>query len=317
MKKILVTGANGFIGQSLCSDLVKRGYFVRGTVRSRSKIEQCLTCSEHIIVDDIGPETFWDEVLKDIDIVIHLAARVHVMKEKASDALFEYRKVNLEGTKRLSEKAANAGVQKFIYLSTVKVNGEKTHYKPFTEEDLAFPEDEYGISKMEAEQALRKIADATSMQIIVLRIPLVYGPGVKGNFLRLLDLVKKGIPLPFANLTNKRSFLYLGNLVSAISICIDVSISSFEIFLVNDDRSFSTTELIELIASKMKKHIFFIPVPLVLIKLAAKILKKTKEVDRLFSSLVIDGSKIRNSLKWQPPFTAENGIDKTVLWYNK
>jgi len=255
MKKILVTGANGFIGKTLCEHLAAKGYFVRGVFRSKLKSKQCAICNEHVIVDDIGPETSWDEALKDIDIVIHLAARVHVMKEKASDALFEYRKVNLEGTKRLAEKASNAGVRKFIYLSTVKVNGEKTYDKPFSEEDFPFPEDEYGLSKMEAEQVLRKIADATSMQIIVLRVPLVYGPGVKGNFLRLLDLVKKGIPLPFANLTNKRSFVYLGNLVSAISTSIDASIGSFEIFLVNDDQSFSTTELITVIAEKMKKNL--------------------------------------------------------------
>ena len=317
MSKVLVTGATSFIGKMLCHRLVEKGYLVAGTVRSPEKLTFLPKEIEFSMVDEIGLYTNWAKTLNEVDTIIHLAARVHVMHETSSDSLNEYRRVNTEGTKRLADMAATVGVRRIIYLSTIKVNGEKIGSHPFTEEDPVSPDDPYAISKWEAEQILKHIADETGLEVAILRPPLVYGPNVKANFLKLLEWINKGIPLPLRSVNNTRSLIYLDNLVDAIVKCIQHPAASGEIFLVSDNHDISTPDLIRMIANTMGKKPKLIPVPLFALKTLGKFTGKSMEVERLTGSLQIDSSKIRKVLGWKPPFTLEEGIAETVKWYLK
>ena len=308
--KILVTGANGFIGSNLCVFLKEKGYSVRATVRNN--VCDISGVDEYIQVGDINESTNWQQALVGVDTVVHLAARVHIMNDSGANSLDAFRKVNVLGTERLARMAVKAGVKRFIFISSVKVNGEGAS-RPYTENDLPKPQDAYSISKMEAEQALIRIAVETGLQTVILRLPLVYGPGVKANFKNLIKITV--FPLPFKGINNQRSFIYLGNLVDAISTCIIHPKAIGETFMVSDGQDISTPDLIKMIAFVMnKKPILFSLHPSILNALC-KITGKAKEMEKLTGNLFIDSSKIRNLLGWKPPFTLEEGIKETVKDY--
>ena len=316
--KILVTGANGFIGQRLCKTLLNAGYFVRGAVRHFPEGLHSLKSSnnaEFVFIDDISQKTNWNVALKGIDCIIHLAARVHITRETSGDPFTVFRKINTEGTSLLARMAAEGGVKRFVFLSTVKVNGESTEGHPFTERDVPNPQDDYSISKFEAEQALHNISDATGLEVVIPRPPLVYGPGVKANFLRLLDMANKNIPLPLSLVNNKRSMIYIGNLVDAIIKCIEHPDAANQTFLVSDGHDISTQELIRIIAKAMGKKARLFPCPVSLLKVIGKAAGKSAEVERLVNSLQIDSTKIRRTLNWTPPFTIEEGTAEAVKGY--
>jgi nucleoside-diphosphate-sugar epimerase len=309
---VLVTGANGFIGRILCSTLTDKGHAVRGTFRFQEKFIHYRKSMDCVAVGEIGPDTDWTEALRGVDVIIHLAARVHVMKESATDPLSEFRRTNVAATEHLAKMAAKAGVKRFIFLSTVKVNGEQTKDTPFNENDIPCPEDPYAVSKWEAEQALHKISDETGLEVVILRPPLVYGPGVKANFLRLLQVVDRNIPLPFLNIDNRRSFIYLENLVDAIVTCCTHPNAKGETFLVSDGEDVSTPELIRMIASAMNKKAKLFPFAQSSLKTIGTFIGKKEELDRLLGSLSVDSSKIRKILNWTPPFSMRDGIQETV-----
>ena len=312
MRKIFVTGATGFVGKMLCRSLVEKGYPVAGTVRSREKLSGLPSQMEYHLIDDIGPHTDWTGVLENVDTVLYLAARVHVMEETSTAPLDEYRKVNTYGTERLAYMAAKAGVRRIIYLSTIKVNGERGYFR---EDSMPAPQDHYAISKWEAEQMLGRIAGETGFEVVIIRPPLIYGPGVGGNFKRLLGRVNNGVPLPLSRVNNRRSLIYLGNLVDAIVTCIDHKDAAGKTFLVSDGEDISTPDLIRMIAKAMGKRPRLIPFPPSLLKAIGRFSGKSAEIERLSGSLCIDNSKIREVLGWKPPYTMEEGIRETVRWY--
>jgi len=312
---ILVTGANGFIGTALTHKLCEKGYDVRGIVRSKERTLNRNSRLEIFAVGEINSDTNWGDALKGIDVVIHLASRAHKLIDASVNLLAEYRIVNADGTQRLAEMSAGAGARRLIFISTVKVNGEKTGKHQFTERDTPSPHDDYSTSKWEAEQALHNISDAAGLEIVILRSPLVYGQGVKANFLRLLDMVNRNIPLPLSMVSNKRSMIYIGNLVDAIIRCIEHPDAVNKTFLVSDGQDVSTPDLIRMLAGAMGKKARLFPFPVSLLKIIGKVLGKTAEVERLTGSLQIDTANIRDILGWKPPFTMEEGIYETVRWY--
>jgi len=316
IKKVIITGAGGFIGRALCAKILAEGRQVRGTFRSESDVNRLPDGVEAFSIGSIDSDTNWDDAVEGIDTVVHLAARVHVMDDASSEPLAEYRKVNVEGTKFLAVAAANAGVKRFIFISSIKVNGEG-RASAYTEVDKEAPVDPYGVSKWEAEQELRKIADKTGIEVVILRPPLVYGPGVKANFLRLFKIVERGIPLPLSSIKNQRSFIYLDNLIDAIITCINHPEAAGHTFLVGDKESISTPGLIRQIALALEKPALLFPISPFLMRLAGKLLGKSAAIDRLFGSLTIDSTRIREELEWKPPYTMEQGIKETAVWYQK
>ena len=314
IKKVLVTGSGGFIGRALCTRILAEGWQVRGTFRSESDVSRLPEGVEAFLIGSIDSDTKWDDALTGIDTVVHLAARVHVMDDVSSDPLAEYRKVNVEGTKCLAVSSANAGIKRFIFISSIKVNGEG-RASAYSEEDEEAPEDPYGVSKWEAEQELHKISHTTGIELVILRPPLVYGPGVKANFYNLFKIVDRGIPLPFAKIDNLRSFIYLDNLIDAIITCINHPKAEGQTFLVNDREDVSTPELIRKIASALGKPARLFPIPPFLMRLVGNFTGKSATIDRLFGSLTIDSTKIRKELMWKPPYTMEYGLKETAKWY--
>lgn len=312
--KIAVTGANGFIGDALTHELCEKGYDVRGIVRSKEQSLNRNSRLEIFAVGEINSDTNWNDALKGIDVVIHLASRVHKLIDVSINPLADYRGVNTGGTQKLAEMSAQAGTRRLIFMSTIKVNGEKTIDAAFTENHAALPQDPYAISKWEAEQALHNISDATGLEVVILRPPLVYGPGVKANFLRLLQLIDKGVPLPLGYVKNNRSFIYVGNLVDAIIKCVEHHNAANQTFLVSDGQDVSTPELIKMIAGAMGKKARLFPCPVSLLKMIGKGAGKSSEIERLTGSLQVDNSKIRRVLGWKPPYTMEEGIYETVKW---
>lgn len=310
----MVTGAAGFIGSALCDALNKQGYHVKRALRChRSSFD--LEGHEYVETGDIGPETNCQKFLQNVDTVIHLAARVHMLRDLSSDPLKTFRKTNVQGTLRLAREAASANVRRFIFLSSIKVNGERTYELPFKEEDTACPEDFYAISKYEAEQGLKVISSESGMEVVIIRPSLVYGPGVKGNFLRLLYLIDRGVPLPFSWIDNRRSLVYLDNLVDFIIRCVNESAAAGEIFLISDDQDVSTAELIKKIAFHMGKNSHLFPVPLKILKALLILTGKRKEVYRLTDSLQVEISKAKRIMNWQPVSTLDEGINTTVRWF--
>ena len=307
--KILVTGANGFIGSSLCAYLRSKGHFVRGAVRVHRP--DVSGADEYVEVGDINGTTDWQEALAGVDAVVHLAARVHVMHEKALDSLESFRQINVLGTERLARMAARAGMKRFVFISSVKVNGEGSE-QPYTEKNIPKPEDAYGITKREAEEALAKIAAETGLEAVILRLSLVYGPYVKANFKNLTKLAGSGLPLPLKGIHNKRSFLYLGNLVDAIMTCLTHPRAAGETFLLSDGEALSTPDLLKMIAQAMNKKVILFSVNPGILKALCKIAGKSEELKKLTGSLLVDSTKIRTLLGWQPPFTMEEGIRETV-----
>ncbi len=311
--RFLVTGATGFIGRTLLLELVRRGYDTYCAVRSGSRVGGLP--GRVIEVGDIGYETDWDHALDNVSYVIHLGARVHVMRETAGDGLSAFREVNLEGTVQLARSAARKGIRRLVYVSSIGVNGSCTEDRPFTEASMPAPYSPYTVSKHEAEQSLFEIADQTGLEVVIVRPPLVYGPANPGNFLRLLKLVQCGLPLPLGSVKNLRSMIYLGNVVDALIACAQHPGAAGGTYLVSDDRDVSTPQLIRDLAHLMNRPVRLLSVPPTLLRLAGRISGKTSEVNRLVGSLVIDSSKIRKELEWSPPFSAEQGLAETVAWF--
>lgn len=312
MNRVLVTGASGFIGDRLCRLLLNNGYIVRAIYRT-SAVQN--NKYEQLIVGDINQYTQWGEALRDVDYVIHLAARVHVMNETTENPLAKFREVNLFGTENLARQAADQGVKRFIYLSSIKVNGEKTENNPFTANDMPSPTDAYAKSKVEAENELHVISRERNLDIVIIRPPLVYGPGVRGNYLRLLNLVNKGIPLPLANIHNKRSMVSLDNICDLLINCLKNQNAAGKTFLVSDGIDWSTPDLIRKLAYYMGVPAYLFPIPQFLLDLAGQLTGKKGVIDRLCDSLVVDINDTRNHLGWSPPQTIEEGVRQTVEWY--
>ena len=313
MKRILVTGANGFIGKSLCKKLQEKKWYVRGAVRA-GKSSKLPADVEVAQINRIDGTTDWSGVLSGIDVVVHLAARVHVLKDSSASPEAEYREVNVRGTERLARWAAESGVKRLIFMSSIKVNGEENVY-PYRESDAPAPRDSYAISKLHAEQKLIEIAAASDMELVILRPPLVYGPGVKANFLALLNLVAKKWPLPLASIRNRRSLIFLENLTDAISTCCTHTDAAGKVFMVSDDDDISTPELIRRIAAAFKVPARLFPCPELLLFFLGRIAGKGPAVDRLIGSLTVDVSKIKNELQWRPPFNMRDGLRSTAAWY--
>ena len=308
-RRALVTGATGFVGTALCDALRRQNWDVRRALRTGNS----LASLDDAVVGDIGPATDWRVALRGVDVVIHLAARTHVMRDTAADPLAAYRRLNVEGTQTLTHAAQAAGVRRFIFLSSIKVNGESTTLRPYTENDAPYPEDPYGVSKREAELALR--AAAAGMETVVLRPPLLYGPGVKGNFLRLMRATERGVPLPLGSIQNHRSLLYLDNLIDAMIVCLDHPAAVGQTYLLADDEDPSTPELVRAIAAALHKRARLIGFPPQLLKIAGAVTGKSAAVSRLLGSLQIDSSKIRGELGWQPRYALAEGLRQTAEWY--
>ena len=316
--RILVTGANGFVGSALCHQLRSSGLLVRGAVRDRVKLPQNDTSEsnnlEWVVLHDRSPEDETKEAMQGMRAVVHLAARVHVMTDDASDPLHEFRQVNCVWTERLARAAASQGVHRFVYLSSIKVHGEQS-IAPFTEQDLPKPQDPYGISKWEAEQVLAQVSTQTGMETVVVRSPLVYGPGVRGNFLQLLNILPRGIPLPLASIRNQRSLVYLGNLVDALVRCIQDSRAAGRTYLVRDGEDLSTPELVRRLGAAMGSKVCLWPCPTSLLYWMGQVAGKRGMIDRLVGSLQVNSSKIQTELDWHPSFTVAAGLSETAAWF--
>ena len=303
---VLVTGASGFVG----SHLLKRFAYRKegeatGTVRAASSAIK----ADMVAVGDIDQHTDWSAALKNPQVVIHTAARAHIMNDQATEPLAAFREVNVAGTLNLARQAAAAGVRRFVFISSIKVNGEQTAPgRPFTCDDTPAPEDPYGISKLEAEQGLQQIALETGMEVVIIRPPLVYGPGVKGNFASMIKLVEKGLPLPFGAIDNRRSLVGLDNLVDLIITCIDHPNAANQVFLVSDGEDLSTSGLLRRVAKAMGKPSRLIPVPAVLLQLGATVLGKKAVGQRVLGSLQVDISSTRERLDWTPPVSVDEGL---------
>ena len=307
---IVVTGANGFIGSQLCITLASANCSFRPIVRSpMNKIPSFSNLPLPRFVGSIDSLTDWSSVLAGADCVIHCAARAHVANEALKDPLLEYRKVNVDGTLNLAKQAALAGAKRFIYLSSIKVHGEQTLPDlPFTAEDKNAPKDAYGISKYEAEQGLFQISSETGLEVVIIRPPLVYGPGVKGNFYSMMRVVKKGFPLPLGAINNKRSLVALDNLVDLIITCIDHPAAANQVFLAGDGEDLSTTELLRGVAKAAGVPSRLIPVPASVLMFMASLVGKNEMAQRLLGSLQVDISKTRDLLGWPPLLSVEEGL---------
>ncbi|MGF6329457.1 nucleoside-diphosphate-sugar epimerase [Pseudomonas sp. BS3782 TE3695] len=310
--KVLVTGASGFVGEALVFRLlVDKKFSPIAAARGAKRLHGlCPVVSFDLTHAKILP------ALDDIQVVIHAAARVHVMNETAIDALAEFRKVNVEGTLRLAQRAAESGVKRFIFISSIKVNGESTlPGKPFKADDQPNPLDPYGVSKYEAEEALKQLGRDTGMEVVIIRPPLVYGPGVKANFLSMLSWLNKGIPLPLGAIRNQRSLVAIGNLVNLIVTCIDHPAAANQTFLASDGEDLSTTQLLRRLSKALGKSARLLPMPEWLLKLAASTLGKQAFAQRLCGSLQVDINKNRELLGWTPPINMDKAMRQTAGHY--
>jgi nucleoside-diphosphate-sugar epimerase len=306
----LVTGVSGFVGTHLYEELLGNKYRVMLAVRTAISRNGDL---QQVVIEAIDARTEWTVALKNVDVVVHLAARVHVMKDAAINPLDEFRNVNVDGTLNLAKQAANAGVKRFIFISSIKVNGENTEIgKPFLETDKENPQDAYGTSKYEAEQGLMRIAEETGMEVVIIRPPLVYGAGVKANFASMMHVIKRSIPLPLGAIHNKRSFVYVGNLVSLIIHCIDHPAAANQTFLVSDGHDVSTTELLCSCADALGVKARLLPVPQKFVEICAAIIGKRDVAQRLCGNLQVDISKARLLLGWAPPVSLAEGLKATA-----
>ncbi len=309
---ILITGANGFIGKHLSVYLQENGHNIT---------EACRCCSNNMIqkkqqcfsIGDIDNTTQWKTALTGIDQVIHLAARVHIMQETDKNPLAAFRLVNTEGTLNLARQAISAGVKRFIYLSTIKVNGEETSNTPFFADDQPVPKDPYAISKLEAEQKLLELGLKSGLEVVIIRPPLVYGYAVKGNFKRLINLMNKSIPLPFSRIQNTRSLVSIQNLCSFIQTCVLHPKAVNQIFLISDGQDLSTSELLKKISYALNKKNTLFYLPKGLLKFLSQILDRNTEYQRLTGSLQLDITKNQQILNWQPIESVDNGIAKACL----
>lgn len=306
MRQVLVTGSTGFLGRIVTADLRARGMRVRTAGRRDSDV----------VVPSVDAGSDWRAALVGASHVVHLAARAHVLEENAADPLAAFRAVNTAGTLALARQAAEAGVERLVFVSSLKVNGEGRD-EPYTEADPPDPHGPYALSKAEAEQGLQAIARDTGMAVTIIRPPLVYGPGVKANFLRLIQLVDRGIPLPFGRVSNRRSFIYAGNLGSAIHTCLSHPAAANRTFLVADGEAISTPALIEDIAKALGKPARLLPIPPNMLRWGLAAIGKQAAAERLLGSLYLDPQTIQRDLQWSPPFSRAEGLAETIAGYQR
>lgn len=307
--RVLVTGPTGFVGRTLLTKLVPLE--IRCALRS-----PLIEDSEHesLVVGSIDGQTNWHEALDGVDCVVHLAARVHIMHPTSQDK-HRFYETNVAGTERLATQAAAAGVRRFVYLSSIKVNGESTQQQPFRSDDKPNPQDDYGISKWQAEQALFDIAQGSGMEAIAIRSPLVYGPGVRANFLRLMRWIHGGVPLPLGAVDNQRSMVSVWNLCDLIVRLTDVPLIRSGVLMVSDGKDLSTPELVRRIARAMGRKSRLVPLPVSLLRVLGSGLGKKDEVARLCSSLTVDISETQRQVNWAPSMSIDEALDRTVRWF--
>lgn len=306
--KVLLTGSTGFVGQALLARLAAQPALVLVAVSRRPAFGLPAGVARAQVAD-IAADTAWQSILQGVQAVIHAAARVHVMSDKVADPLAEFRKVNVDGTLNLARQAVGAGVKRFIFISSIKVNGESTAPgKPYSAESQPAPVDPYGISKLEAELALRELAAETGMEVVIIRPPLVYGPGVKANFLSMMRWLSKGIPLPLGAIQNRRSLVALDNLVDLIATCVEHPAAANQTFMVSDGEDLSTRQLLRRMGGALGRPARLVPIPAWLLEAGASLLGKRALAQRLCGSLQVDISKTRELLNWSPPL----GVDEAL-----
>jgi len=311
MSTLLITGASGFVGTALCRQAQSTGRAVRAAVRTAGA---AATNVPSVTVPSIDGQTLWADALQGCDSVIHTAARVHVMNESATDPLSEFRRVNVDGTLNLARQAAAAGVRRFVFVSSIKVNGEGTQaQRPFLASDVPAPQDPYGVSKAEAELGLRQVAEQTGLEVTIVRPPLVYGPGVKANFGSLLRAVQRGLPLPLGAVRhNRRSLVALDNLIDLLLTCVDHPAAAHQTFLVSDGEDLSTTALIQRMGQAIGRPARLLPVPVFLLHLGATVLGKRDVAQRVLGNLQVNIDHTQATLGWSPPITVEEGLRRAA-----
>ena len=310
---ILVTGATGFVGNAVVQRLLAEDASRRVVVAVRRDNQQWPERVLSRVTGDLEPSTDWSHALEGVSAVVHCAARVHVMADTAANPLDEFRRVNVQGTLNLARQAAAAGVRRFVFVSSIKVNGEASQSgHPFTADDVPAPLDDYGVSKMEAENGLREIAGQTGMEVVIIRPPLVYGPEVKANFAAMMRWLRRGIPLPLGAIHNQRSLVALDNLVDLIVTCLTHPAAANQTFLVSDGEDVSTTELLRRMGQAMGRPARLIPVPASWLKLAATLVGKPDVAQRLCGSLQVDIEKTRRLLGWTPPLSLDEGLRRAA-----
>ncbi len=311
-RTLLITGASGFVGSALCQRLATvEDLTPRAALRPSS--QSPLAGIDAVTVADLSADTDWQAALIDVDVVVHAAARVHVMKETATDSLAEFRRVNVQGTLNLARQAAAAGVRRFIFISSIKVNGETSQPgRPLHADDTPAPQDAYGVSKHEAEQGLQAVAAETGMEVVVIRPVLVYGPGVKANFLSMMRWLERGVPLPLGAVHNRRSLVSLGNLVDLIITCVEHPAAAGQTFLASDGEAVSLSELLRALGRALGRPARLVPVPAALLQTGAALLGRRDLAQRLLGSLQVDITKNHQLLGWRPPYTLEQGLAATA-----
>lgn len=313
--RVLLTGANGFVGRAVAQRLLAvdelelRGAFRHLPASLSAGMDACQAA-------DLGPDADWRQALAGVDIVVHCAARVHVMHESESDPLAVFRRTNVEGTLRLARQAIEAGVRRFIYLSSIKVNGEQTRPGvPFRADDSPAPVDAYGQSKLEAEQGLLMLAQDSGLEVVIIRPPLVYGAGVKANFLNMMRWLKRGIPLPLGAINNRRSLVAASNLADLVALCLCHPAATGQVFLVSDGEDLSTTDLLRRLAKSLERRTLLLPVSPFWLELVATCLGQKATAQRLCSWLQVDISKTCELLSWQPPVSVDQALAVTARQY--
>lgn len=312
---VVVTGANGFVGRTLCRTLVENGHVVTGIVRRNGIAPPGV--SEYVYMGsefaDIG--THWPVARDPVDCVVHLAARVHVMNDSTSDPDAAFRAMNVHGTLRVAEAAQQHGVRRLVFVSSIKAVAETDDGQPLREDCPAHPEDPYGRSKHDAEVLLQQFGESTGLETVIVRPPLVYGPEVRANFLRMMDAVARGIPLPLGSISARRSVLYVENLADALLKCLTDPRAAGECFHVADDNPPSITGLLRLVGDAVGKPARLLPVPATALHVIGKLTGRSAAIDRLTGSLQLDTERIKRVLGWQPPYTTREGLEATATWY--
>lgn len=312
---VVVTGANGFVGRALCRTLIEDGHRVTGIVRGAGTapfgVDECVYTGHEFA--DICEH--WPAAPGAVDCIVHLAARVHVMNDSASDPDAEFRAMNVDGTLRIAEAAHRYGVRRIVYVSSIKAIAESDGGLSLHEDAPARPEDPYGRSKHDAEMLLRQFSDSTGLETVIVRPPLVYGPEVRANFLRMIDAVSRGIPLPLGAVAARRSIVYIDNLADALLHCASDPCATLECFHVADDDPPSVSELLRMVGDALGRPARLFPVPLPALRLVGRLTGRSAALDRLTGSLQLDTSRIKRVLEWHPPYTTRQGLEATAAWY--
>ncbi|KVO05330.1 NAD-dependent dehydratase [Burkholderia ubonensis] len=314
MSHVLVSGANGFVGQALCRALAGQGNAVTGLVR---RAGACVDGAHEWVQpsqDFVGLEASWPRMIE-VNTVVHLAARVHVMRDLAADPLAAFRATNVDGTMRVAEAARRNGVARFVFVSSIKALAESDRGEALREDDSPRPLDPYGRSKLEAEEALVRFGEVSGLEVVIVRPPLVYGPGVRANFLRLIEAIARGVPLPLGAISARRSMIYVDNLVHALMCCATDPRAADNCFHVADDNAPSVTELLRMLGDALGRPACLFPVPVGALRALGKLTGRSAAIDRLTGSLQLDTGRIKRTLDWHPPYSTRQGLEATAAWY--